>query len=496
MTTINPYAMLSQPSVALTALDVLFAPIPSTVTLDPGKGLFSSQATDFQTSLKTAEKSWQTDSSPAREPGKPSRPPAASNADGPETIPENVPPAEPPPAKVAETSGAAQEKIQPSAVAQAAPGGESGSALTAVKAGVAAVGSTGAVAAGAGSVKGLAVQDLASQPVAENGELALATAATGKAAKPSSQMAAEAALAPPSGQTAKNGPATGSGAGSALAGSDPKGVLADLGGKAFNGQGFSGNTFTGNGAPANNPASLNLAQFAGNSPLASGTGGSEAAAGLLDTAGRVLNAGTGAESTMASPSGGLASNPGSPTVTQPAGGLTLAAAGKIGGIPATSAGVVAKGGSTQPALQADVVRQVVQKAALFVRNGRPEMRIDLKPESLGSIKLHVTTVNHQVQVKIMAQTQVVKEILEGSLNQLKLDLLHHKLDVDRFDVTVAGDADRQFGDARQGAATQRERNETAHDHDQESGEQQEAKEQKPAPGQSWDDTPGQVDYFV
>jgi flagellar hook-length control protein FliK len=170
-------------------------------------------------------------------------------------------------------------------------------------------------------------------------------------------------------------------------------------------------------------------------------------------------------------------------------------------LAAESVGVAGKAAASTAAAattsaRAELVQQVVRNATLMVRNGRPEIRIDLKPESLGSIKLHITTVDQQVQVKIMAQTQVVKEILESSLNQLKNDLLNQKLDVERFDVTVAGEENRGFGDAKQWESSQRAETKDSQDRNID-GEDSQPSGPNPRSQHHTDRiSSGRVDYFV
>ena len=67
------------------------------------------------------------------------------------------------------------------------------------------------------------------------------------------------------------------------------------------------------------------------------------------------------------------------------------------------------------------------------------MRISLKPESLGRIHLKIVTDNHHVLVKIIADNPHVKELIENNLHHLKSDLGNHGLAIDKFDVFMAGD---------------------------------------------------------
>ena len=73
------------------------------------------------------------------------------------------------------------------------------------------------------------------------------------------------------------------------------------------------------------------------------------------------------------------------------------------------------------------------------------IRINLKPESLGHLRLQITTENHRVMLKIMTEVPFVKEIIENNINQLKASLHVHGLQIDDFDVFVAHDSDQHGG---------------------------------------------------
>ncbi len=99
----------------------------------------------------------------------------------------------------------------------------------------------------------------------------------------------------------------------------------------------------------------------------------------------------------------------------------------------------------QKPLQTEIIKQVTDRAAMDLNSGRTVIRINLKPESLGHIRLQITTENHQVMLKIMTEVPFVKEIIENNINQLKAALHVHGLQIDDFDVFVAHDSDQHGG---------------------------------------------------
>jgi flagellar hook-length control protein FliK len=100
----------------------------------------------------------------------------------------------------------------------------------------------------------------------------------------------------------------------------------------------------------------------------------------------------------------------------------------------------AKGRDTAAAPgKTDVFDQIVQRAAVQVKSGQGEMRIDLKPEFLGHVRLQIVTENQQVSVRILTELPMVRDMIEGSIQQLKSDLQQQGLLVERVEVAVSDD---------------------------------------------------------
>lgn len=108
----------------------------------------------------------------------------------------------------------------------------------------------------------------------------------------------------------------------------------------------------------------------------------------------------------------------------------------------------------QPVIKEEVVQQIVDSAKLRFQNGKGEMRIQLKPESLGHVRLNISTDHHQVMVKVVAELPMVKEILESNLPQLRAELQGQGLEIDKFDVSVGGDRESQNKEQQTGTQRQ------------------------------------------
>ncbi len=92
-------------------------------------------------------------------------------------------------------------------------------------------------------------------------------------------------------------------------------------------------------------------------------------------------------------------------------------------------------------LKTQTLDQIVQKAAIHLRNGQHEAQIDLKPEYLGHIRMQVISENHQVTVRILTEHGFVKDMIQNNAHQLKADLQHQGLNIDKLEVTVSHDSD-------------------------------------------------------
>jgi len=120
--------------------------------------------------------------------------------------------------------------------------------------------------------------------------------------------------------------------------------------------------------------------------------------------------------------------------------------------PGESAAAV-KGRDTAAAPgKTDVFDQIVQRAAVHVKNDQGEIRIDLKPEYLGHVRLQIVTDNQQVTVRILTELPMVRDMIENNIHQLKSDLQQQGLQVERVEVAVADDPRQHSGrQARTGA---------------------------------------------
>ncbi|MCL1863178.1 MAG: flagellar hook-length control protein FliK [Defluviitaleaceae bacterium] len=109
--------------------------------------------------------------------------------------------------------------------------------------------------------------------------------------------------------------------------------------------------------------------------------------------------------------------------------------------------------SAPQAANTNVIEQVINQVKVQTSGGQfTEMRITLKPESLGDIILRVVTQNGIVMAQFEAENQRVKEALEASMNQLRDALEEAGIKFSELSVSVGQDENErmnQFNKARQ-----------------------------------------------
>ncbi len=106
---------------------------------------------------------------------------------------------------------------------------------------------------------------------------------------------------------------------------------------------------------------------------------------------------------------------------------------------AFEAGAAGRDKEAAGASRAGVFDQIVQRAVLQVKNEQSEIKIDLKPEFLGNVRMQIVSENQQVSVRILTEAPAVRDMIETGLQQLRSELQSQGLQVDRLEVAVSDD---------------------------------------------------------
>jgi flagellar hook-length control protein FliK len=116
--------------------------------------------------------------------------------------------------------------------------------------------------------------------------------------------------------------------------------------------------------------------------------------------------------------------------------------------PGDSAGKVGVENIAQPQktiIDKAVINQIVEKAAIFTRGEKNEIKIHLDPPSLGSVHIKVSMESHNMKATMVTDTPYVKEVIESNLGELKRSLSESGIKVDQFSVLVGNGYDYRDG---------------------------------------------------
>ncbi|HTR98265.1 MAG TPA: flagellar hook-length control protein FliK [Bacteroidota bacterium] len=102
-----------------------------------------------------------------------------------------------------------------------------------------------------------------------------------------------------------------------------------------------------------------------------------------------------------------------------------------------------------------IADQVVRNLSLQLDGNASEMRMTLKPPSLGEVQLHVRVEDSKMAAQIDVSQQLVKSALEAHMPQLRQALQEHGIEVQRIDVMVPEQSAHQGGTGSGGERTGR-----------------------------------------
>ena len=96
--------------------------------------------------------------------------------------------------------------------------------------------------------------------------------------------------------------------------------------------------------------------------------------------------------------------------------------------------------SSQPK---EFISQLAGRMQVLLQDGKEEIRIQLKPDSLGHLEIRAESTTDGVVARIVAESSNVRNYLESNLHLLHQSLLDQGLKVDRIQVTIQNGSDSQ-----------------------------------------------------
>ncbi len=117
--------------------------------------------------------------------------------------------------------------------------------------------------------------------------------------------------------------------------------------------------------------------------------------------------------------------------TGPEGTVTITAAGKIEELSYLMADKEKVQG---------VLDQVLSKLRVMTAKGKERITLQLYPENLGKLRMHLSIQNHRVVAEIMTDTQVARDLLSNNVHTLKEALADQGLRLEKFEIHLQQEA--------------------------------------------------------
>ncbi len=123
----------------------------------------------------------------------------------------------------------------------------------------------------------------------------------------------------------------------------------------------------------------------------------------------------------------------------------LAEGAKMPTRPASEAGSAQKTApSREPAQAEKVLRQVVKATKITISRGREEVRMLLKPERLGWLRVRIAVEGQKVTARIVVENEGMRDLLESNVRNLHQALQNQNLKVSQIVVDLQGDGGSQL----------------------------------------------------
>ncbi|MCP4269800.1 MAG: flagellar hook-length control protein FliK [Candidatus Brocadiaceae bacterium] len=93
----------------------------------------------------------------------------------------------------------------------------------------------------------------------------------------------------------------------------------------------------------------------------------------------------------------------------------------------------------------DVADNIIQSAKLYIEGGKSEIKMQLNPQELGSLKLEFTVDDDILDAKITVERSAVKDIIEKDIPRLRELISGADIDVGKLDVSLQEKENERFG---------------------------------------------------
>jgi flagellar hook-length control protein FliK len=116
--------------------------------------------------------------------------------------------------------------------------------------------------------------------------------------------------------------------------------------------------------------------------------------------------------------------------------------------PSNGSSAAAAAEPAAPAQPRQFIHQLADQIQVLVRDGKGDIRIQLKPDVLGRIEIKAQTTPAGVVARITTETSTVKSYLENNIQVLQQTLADQGLRIDRIQIVSQDSFDAQFSSGR------------------------------------------------
>lgn len=95
------------------------------------------------------------------------------------------------------------------------------------------------------------------------------------------------------------------------------------------------------------------------------------------------------------------------------------------------------------------IQDIISNAQFLAKKGGGEMKVQMSPEGMGDVTLKVIVEKGQVNVEMIASNSESKKLLERGIDELKANLISHKLQVDQIKVGGSDEVSKQMQNQHQ-----------------------------------------------
>lgn len=95
------------------------------------------------------------------------------------------------------------------------------------------------------------------------------------------------------------------------------------------------------------------------------------------------------------------------------------------------------------------IQDIISNAQFLAKKGGGEMKVKMSPEGMGDVTLKVIVEKGQVNVEMIASNSESKKLLERGIDELKANLVSHKLHIDQIKVGGSDEVSKQMQNQHQ-----------------------------------------------